>query len=112
MTSPACVLIANEPRAYRDTIAVALRMLRPQTDVVVGEPERVDETVMSRAPEFVICSHLTTVVETRVPTWVVLDLEGSLVIIHHACGEQEMMKEIDLNGIVRLLDQAELSHPA
>lgn len=105
MAQQMSVLLANEPRAYRDTIAVALGLLRPEIEVIVTDPETLDETVMLHAPRVVICSYLTSVVETQVPTWVVLYPEGALVALRHVDGERTTVSEIDLNGIMSLIDQ-------
>lgn len=99
------VLLANEPRAYRDTIAVALRLLRPKIEVIVTDPERLDDAIALHAPQVVVCSYLTTLVETRVPTWVVLYPDGALVALRSIDGERTTVSEIDLDGILSLIDQ-------
>lgn len=105
MAQQLTVLLANEPRAYRDTIAVALGLLRPEIEVVVTDPETLDETVMLHAPQVVICSYLTSVVETQVPTWILLYPDGAMGALIHLRGARTAMSEIDLEGIVGLIDQ-------
>lgn len=101
------VLLANEPRAYRDTLAVALRMLRPQTTIIVVDPETLDACVLQHAPHVVVCSHLTSVVEMQVPTWVVLYPNGASDAVLHVRGERTTVNEMDLAGLTRLIDQTD-----
>jgi hypothetical protein len=101
------VLLANEPRAYRDTLAVALRFLRPHIEVVVTDPETLDKAILLHAPGVVVCSHLTTLVETQVPTWVVLYSDDAPVALRYLNGERTTVSEIDLDGIMSLIDQTE-----
>lgn len=106
MTSHVCVVLANEPRAYRDTLSVAIRLLRPEAEVIVTDPETLDDMVMSHAPRVVICSRLTSVVETLVESWMVLYPEGDETALQHVAGERKRIHGIDLAGIARLIDQA------
>jgi hypothetical protein len=50
------ILLANEPRAYRDALEVALRTLRPLATVIVTDPETMDEYILQHSPQAVICS--------------------------------------------------------
>jgi hypothetical protein len=101
------VLLANEPRAYRETIAMALRLLRPHIEVIVIDPETLDEMVVQNRPKFVVCSFLTSAVEKYVPSWVVLYPEGGLVTTVSAHGERMTVGELDLHGIIHLIDKTE-----
>jgi hypothetical protein len=67
-----CILVANEPRSYRDVIADALRVQRPHLQVIVAEPEDLDREVVRLSPNMVLCSRLTAAVETHALAWVVL----------------------------------------
>jgi len=104
---PLSVLLANEPRAYRETIAVALGMLCPQATVIVVEPEKLDDFVTEYTPQVVLCSQLTKLVETQVPTWAVLYPDGSESALVQIDGRRITMPNIQLNGIVRLIDQSD-----
>lgn len=102
-----CVLLTNEPRAYRDTISVALRFLRPHVEVNVTDPEKLDESILLHAPKVVVCSHLTTLVVEQVPTWVVLYSDDAPVALRYLNGKRTTVSEIDLDGIMSLIDQTE-----
>ena len=106
---PICVLLANEPRAYRDTLAVALPLLRPHVEVIVVDPESIDEAVVQHTPHIVICSRHTTAVETQVPSWILLQTEakGAMNALSSVVGERTAIHEIDLDELVRVIDQTE-----
>ena len=103
--NPTRVLLANEPRAYRDTIAVALRMLRPDADVIVAEPDVLDAAIVRHDPQMVVCSRLTETVEIRVPTWLVLYPEGERSALRYLHGERATVSDIELAEIAHLLDE-------
>lgn len=106
-TSQLSVVLANEPRAYRETIAVALGMLSPNATVYVLEPENLDEFVIEHKPQVVLCSELTDAVKTHVPTWAVLYPDGTENALVQIEGKPVTMPNIELNGIVRLIDETD-----
>jgi hypothetical protein len=71
------VLISFEDgfHAYRDTIAAAIRIVRPHAEVVTVEPEDMSETVKRFRPDVVIGSPLTKADVEGVPAWVDLSLD-------------------------------------
>ena len=109
---PLSILLANEPRAYRDTIAVALRMLRPEINVLVSEPNMLDGDILQHLPQVVICSHLTTLLESRVATWVVLYPNGTLGALLNDNGTRTTVGEMDLKALVDLVDRTNQAHTA
>jgi hypothetical protein len=71
------VLISFEDgfHAYRDTIAAAIRIVRPNAEVVTVEPVDIRETVKRIRPDVVIGSPLTMADVEGVPAWVDLSLD-------------------------------------
>ncbi len=55
------VIIANEPRAYREVLAATIERLRPNVELVNVEPSGVDELILRLRPQLVICSFLTEI---------------------------------------------------
>ena len=92
---PVLVLVANEPRAYRETIALALRELRPDAEVV------------RRRPDLAVCSALSEVVETRVPAWVLLYPEGANLAVVSVRGERATSGGLGLADLAAVVDQTE-----
>jgi hypothetical protein len=68
----ALILLANEPRAYRESIAQVLGQLRPNVEVITAEPEELEDRVLRLAPEMVVFSEEPGLVRERVPVWVEL----------------------------------------
>jgi hypothetical protein len=100
------IVVANEPRAYREVIAAALRALRPELSVATTEPCGLDAAIVSLRPHFVLCSRLTEVVETRAPGWVVLYPDGAARVVIGLTGRRSMAADIELSDLLAIVDQA------
>lgn len=70
------MLLANEPRVYREVIADALKKLRPLIEVVSCEPEDLDAEVARLEPHLVICSEATGAVKDSSLAWILLYPDG------------------------------------
>ncbi len=101
------ILVANEPRAYRDVIAGAFQALRPQATVSTAAPEDLDREVLRQAPQLVICSQLTDVVRTWPPAWVLLYPNGESRAVVSLAGEQTTVGEIEFGFLLGLIDRTE-----
>lgn len=100
------VLLANEPRSYRQAIAGALQALRPDVEFEETEPERLDVEVGRRALQLVICSHVTPAVQAAAPSWVELYTDhGSIssVSIHL---ERFTVKGMEISDLLLIVDRA------
>ena len=64
------VLMANEPRAYREGIAAVIGQLRPTVEVETVEPNALDDSIERFLPDMVICSKATEVLKGKVRVWV------------------------------------------
>jgi hypothetical protein len=71
-TPRVCVLVANEPRVYREALAGALAALRPEASVVAVEPAELDGMVVRTRPDLVFCSSLAPAVEAGDRAWTLL----------------------------------------
>jgi len=101
MNSP-LVFIANEPRAYRETIATALGLLRPEAQVVVIEPEALETAIVRQAPDVAFCSQLSPAV-TTVPTWVLLYPDGANMAVINIRGIQSTTAELTLTDLAQVI---------
>jgi hypothetical protein len=70
------VLVANEPRVYREVVAYVLSKRRPLLEVLAAEPEDMDREVGRFGPHLVICSRATGPVREGCLAWVVLYPDG------------------------------------
>lgn len=105
-TSKPRVLLANEPRSYRQAIAGVLRGLRPDLDVAETEQAHLDRELRRGTPQLVICSHATPAVRVAVPAWVELYTDhGSLssVSIHQ---EVSAVDGMEISDLLQIVDKA------
>ncbi len=97
------ILIANEPRAYRDTLALALKTLRPQATVMAVEPDDLDTEIARRHPDVAVCSRLSPTVESGVPTWVLLYPEGANMAVISVDGMRSVTGELALEALADVI---------
>ena len=104
---PLGVLLANEPRSYREVLAGALRLMRPHWAVSVLAPAEVPAHLGPCAREVVICSRLSESIRRGAFGWVVLypDHENRATI--HIAGKEATVEDLDFDGLLAVLDRAE-----
>ena len=105
--SPIHVLLANEPRSYRDAMATALRVLRPRARVRAVEPDQLDGEVARHHPELVVCSELTPTVRAEALAWVLLYPDGARLAIRHVGDAEDTAGDLDLADLVDVVDRTE-----
>lgn len=100
------VLLANEPRSYRQAIAGALRALRPDVEFEEIEPERLDGEVGCRAPQLVICSHATPAVQVAAPSWVELYTDQGSLSSVSIRRERSTVEGMEIADLLLIVDRA------
>ncbi len=100
------VLLANEPRSYRESIAAVFRQLRPDVNVEVAEPEALESSVSRFTPDVAICSRVTGGVRDLVPVWVELYPGHSTRSVASERGERTEYAEIQLGDLLSIVDRA------
>jgi len=105
MASP-LVFVANEPRVYRETIAIALSALRPEAEIVTVEPDNLDAEVQRRHPDVALCSQLSPAVEESVATWVLLYPEGANMAVVSIDGKQSTTGSLALDDLAAAIGPA------
>ena len=100
------VLLANEPRSYREAIAHVLRTLRPGLEVDETDQASLDRELSRGVPGLVICSRATPAVRGNAPAWVDLYTdEGQLSSV--AIGrERSTVPGMELGDILKIVDRA------
>ena len=98
----ALVLLANEPRAYRESIAQVFRQLRPNLEAIT---EELEDRVLRLAPEMVIFSEATGVVRERVPVWVELYPGYGPESVVGVRGERSTVEEMQLSDLLLVVDR-------
>jgi hypothetical protein len=104
------ILVANDPRSYREAISCALGILRPHLEVVLLEPEDLEDRVSVYAPALVLCSRLTPTVRREAFAWVELYPEGKPFAAISVDGLQlRAVGDIDIANLLWIADRAALA---
>ena len=101
------LLLANEPRSYREAMAGAFRVLKPNAEVFVVDPDALDAEVEHLRPQLVICSRVTPTVEIRSVSWVELYPEHGSVSVVSVGGERSTVTGIELADLLWVIDRTE-----
>ena len=99
------IVVANEPRSYRDALAVSLRSLRAELDIITVEPTDLSAEVARVQPRLVICSRLSSAVEEQVGAWIVLPADRGAPAVISVDGERRVLAEAHLQDLVAVIDQ-------
>jgi hypothetical protein len=98
------VLIALEWRLERDTVSQAMAILRPGWDVSQVAPCNLDATVQRERPDVVVCSELTSTVESEVPMWFLLHPYGSQRCVVAFDGQRQEEPNLTFAAILAHVD--------
>jgi hypothetical protein len=101
-----CIVVANEPRSYREAMAVACRVLCPEVEVILAEPADLDAAVVRLDPQFVLCSRLTEGLRTGSRAWVLLYPEGEARAVISVAGRCVTTGDLGFAALAALIDQA------
>ena len=99
------IVLANEPRAYRDVMAAAFRRLRPQVEVVTVEPDDLDAYLARCEPVVVVYSRQNEVVPVRSFAWVLLYPDGENCATVSVAREQTSFVDMQLDDLLGVLDR-------
>lgn len=105
------VLVANEPRLYREVISACLRELEPEIEAVLVDPEELDDRVQRDAPDLVFCSRVTPRVADEVPVWAEVYPEDEPLLVVSINTGRRRLTAVEDNGLPNLLwivEQAKL----
>ena len=101
------ILMANEPRAYREGIAAVISQLRPEAEIVTVEPNALDASIERFSPDLVICSKATDALKGGVRVWVELYPENAPLSVASIGGRRMEYAEIQLLDLLSIVDKAE-----
>lgn len=100
------ILVANEPLAYRETMAAALRCLRPDADVAEETAERLAAAPPALLPHLLICSDAD--LPNRIParSWLLLYPEGAPAVVVCLNGDRREFPDISFDDLLAVVDGA------
>jgi hypothetical protein len=99
------VLLANEPRSYRQAIAGVLRVLRPDVEVVETEQASLDRELSRGVPELVICSRATPTVKTA-PSWIELYTDHGSRSSVSIRQQRSAVEGMEMDELLKIVDSA------
>lgn len=103
------VLMANEPRSFREVFTSVLRTLRPNIEVIEVDPEDLDPEVERLRPDLVVCSRISSAVEREAPSWILLYPENEPVGMIYTAGDLSTMNDLDLDRLIAIVDRAAMA---
>ena len=86
-------------------MAAAIETLRPDVEVLLGDPEALDLEVERLRPDVVVCSRVTGLVERRVSVWVDLYPDGDREATVSIGGRRTKAVGIHLEDLISSVDQ-------
>ena len=97
------VLFTNEPRSYRGAIATAVRMLRPEIQVLEGEPESLHFDIQRFGPHLVVSS--VPMPAAAQLAWIELYPGHTSTAIVRFDGHHSKIEDADLADLLSVLDR-------
>lgn len=98
------VVLANNPRSYRESLMSVFQRLQPEVSFVMVDPGEVARAVQEQTPQLVVCSELNTAIETYARGWIVLPADGQSAAVMNITGELNLVANLDLAGLVDVID--------
>ncbi len=102
------VLIANEPRSYREAITHALRELRPCVEISAIEPDGFEAEVARLHPHLVVCSRIIPAALASILSWVELYPDGENRAEVITAGEHAVVADVRFGDLLAVVDETML----
>ncbi len=99
------IVLANEPRAYRDVMAAAFRSLRPEMEIVTVEPADLGAYLAQSEPAVVVYSQQGDGLPPRVFAWVLLYPDGENRATVSVAREETSYADMEFDQLLGVLDR-------
>ncbi len=106
-TAKVRILIAIEPRSYREVIGEAIQSLRPHLKVLVVEPDDLLEELARLDPELVICGQPESTVPDGKNVWVEYRPYAEPAARISMSGRYRELSEVELDDLLSVIDETE-----
>jgi hypothetical protein len=100
-----CIIMANEPRAYREVMAAAFRSLRPQLEIVTVEPDELGAYLARHEPAVVVYSREGETVPARVFARVLLYPDGESRATVSVARVETSYADMEFDDLLGVLDR-------
>lgn len=101
------VIVAIEPRSYRQAMGQAIQALRPHIEVVVLDPDTLEAGVARLEPHIVFANRPDAPAPTGRPAWVEFRPYEEPPARVHLAGRRRELAEVELSDLLSLVDEAE-----
>jgi hypothetical protein len=102
------ILVANNPRTYREAITDVLRELRPHVEVNTVEPDVLDGEIARQHPHLIVCSRPCMAAQNGALAWVVLYPNGEDYAEVIIAGERTTVVGIAFGDFLSIVDSTEV----
>jgi len=106
------VLLANEPRSYRQVFAGAIHALRPHVEVISVGPNAVEEEAPRIRPDAVVCSRTTPALRSVVGVWMEIHLENGTLLVRTSDTGMSQDPDPGLEILLDFVDRSEVARKA
>ena len=100
------IVLANDPRSYREAMAEVIRRTRPGLLVETTDPASLDAFIAPPGPDMVVCSEATDLVRSKVPVWVELYPDHGSHSLASIRGDLEKHEDMQLPDLLAIVDRA------
>jgi hypothetical protein len=101
------ILLANEPRSYREAFADAFRALRPHFEVITLEPDALEDATLHLRPDVVVCSRTTPAIRAAAGAWMEVRVEEELLIVRTSDTGRTPAPNAGLESMLAFVDRRE-----
>lgn len=101
------VLLANEPRAYREAFAASFAARRPHVEAVAVEPDALDREALRLRPELVVCDHVTPTVRAVARSWIELRVKDGMLVASSNVVALPADKNVEFADLLSIIDRTE-----
>ena len=98
------LVVANDPRSYREAIATAIQRLQPDVEVMVVDPTDLADQVEHWRPHMVISSVPVARAADCPLCWVALYPARTTQVVVTVAGQQTWARDIDLAELLAVVD--------
>lgn len=102
------IVMAIEPRAYREAIGEVFRELRPSFEVLIVESEALVEEVARLDPELVFCAQPDSLVPDGRSAWVEFRPYAEPAARVSLDGKYAELEEVELEDLLGVADETEV----
>ena len=99
------LMVANDPRSYREAIAPVIQRLQPDVEVMVVDPADLADQVELWRPHMVISSVPLARARGCPLCWVALYPARKTQVVVNVAGQQTWARDIDLAELLAVVDR-------